>query len=308
MADDCGFDKLATEELALVTSEICENVIKHAEDGLLTISTENKNRILCLHLEDKGPGIADISLALEKGYSSIGGSLGLGLDIVRRLMDEMVVDSVVNQGTTIKLKKYLPLTDDIIDYGAISVAENRNLYNGDQYLIKEFDGDSVLLAVIDGIGQGVSAYVSAIFIKEIIAAAYRLPPVEILKRCHDLVKESSLDKGAAVSIAVLTPGKLSYAGVGDTHSYWMDDKLHLLKNRMGNIGTFQFKLPKAHELNFNEPVTICLCSDGIGNLLAKPETGDAGNMQQLAKWIYNNQVKSYGDATVLLAYYQMYSF
>jgi serine/threonine-protein kinase RsbT len=60
---------------------------------------------LLIIASDEGPGIADISLALQDGYST-SRSLGLGLPGVRRLMDEFSIDSEVGKGTTVTLKKW----------------------------------------------------------------------------------------------------------------------------------------------------------------------------------------------------------
>ena len=54
---------------------------------------------------DEGPGIPDISRALQDGFST-SRSLGLGLPGVRRLMDAFEVVSEVNRGTTVTVKKW----------------------------------------------------------------------------------------------------------------------------------------------------------------------------------------------------------
>jgi serine/threonine-protein kinase RsbT len=54
---------------------------------------------------DNGPGIADIQLAMQDGYST-SNSLGIGLPGVKRLMDELDVRSGVGQGTTVTMKKW----------------------------------------------------------------------------------------------------------------------------------------------------------------------------------------------------------
>ena len=61
-------------------------------------------------LADKGPGIADISLAMQEGYStasdsvrSLGFGAGMGLPNMKNYTDEMIIDSVVGEGTTIKM-------------------------------------------------------------------------------------------------------------------------------------------------------------------------------------------------------------
>jgi serine/threonine-protein kinase RsbT len=58
-----------------------------------------------LQFVDNGPGIAEISLAMQEGFSTSKG-LGLGLPGVKRLMDEMEIQSLVGKGTTVTLKKW----------------------------------------------------------------------------------------------------------------------------------------------------------------------------------------------------------
>jgi anti-sigma regulatory factor (Ser/Thr protein kinase) len=61
-------------------------------------------------LKDHGPGIKDIALAMQEGYStapdnirSLGFGAGMGLPNMKRYSDEMTVESTVGVGTTITL-------------------------------------------------------------------------------------------------------------------------------------------------------------------------------------------------------------
>ncbi len=56
--------------------------------------------------KDQGPGIENIELALQDGYSTTN-SLGLGLPGVRRLMDDFEIQSVLGKGTTVTTTKWL---------------------------------------------------------------------------------------------------------------------------------------------------------------------------------------------------------
>ena len=60
---------------------------------------------LAVVASDRGPGIPDLSRALEVGYST-SGSLGLGLPGVRRLMDDFEVESRVGRGTRVTARKW----------------------------------------------------------------------------------------------------------------------------------------------------------------------------------------------------------
>ena len=54
---------------------------------------------------DTGPGIPDLDVALEDGYSTYDG-LGLGLPGARRLMDEFHIVSEAGHGTTVSMTKW----------------------------------------------------------------------------------------------------------------------------------------------------------------------------------------------------------
>ena len=58
---------------------------------------------------DEGPGIADVELALQDGFTT-GQGMGLGLPGAKRLMDEFEVESIPGRGTTVSMRKWLPRT------------------------------------------------------------------------------------------------------------------------------------------------------------------------------------------------------
>ncbi len=96
--------------IAMYEGEI--NMVIHAGGGKAdVIVSENKIEII---LEDHGPGIPDVELAMQEGYStapdsvrSLGFGAGMGLPNMKRYMDEMTIDSVVGKGTTVKMAVYL---------------------------------------------------------------------------------------------------------------------------------------------------------------------------------------------------------
>jgi serine/threonine-protein kinase RsbT len=62
---------------------------------------------MLIEARDQGPGIPDLATALQDGYTT-GKGLGLGLPGVRRLMDDFEIASVVSNGTTVTVRKWLP--------------------------------------------------------------------------------------------------------------------------------------------------------------------------------------------------------
>jgi len=55
--------------------------------------------------EDRGPGIADIEVALKDGYST-GAGLGLGLSGARRLMNDFEITSAPGKGTKVSVTRW----------------------------------------------------------------------------------------------------------------------------------------------------------------------------------------------------------
>ena len=56
-------------------------------------------------VSDQGPGIKDLNQAMSDHYST-SGTLGLGLPGVERMMDYFRLQSEVNKGTKVTIRKY----------------------------------------------------------------------------------------------------------------------------------------------------------------------------------------------------------
>ena len=90
--------------IAMYEGEI--NMVIHAGGGEADVLIyEDRIEIL---LVDHGPGIADISLAMQEGYStapdtirSLGFGAGMGLPNMKRYTDSMQIDSKPGEGTRI---------------------------------------------------------------------------------------------------------------------------------------------------------------------------------------------------------------
>ena len=82
------------------------NMVIHANGGSADVNvTPDKIEII---LADNGPGIKNIELAMQEGYStapdnirSLGFGAGMGLPNMKRYTDEMRIESEVGRGTTI---------------------------------------------------------------------------------------------------------------------------------------------------------------------------------------------------------------
>ena len=108
-AQQAGLSQTAMESLALAMSEIAQNIVVHAGEGeirIFIVRERGRDGVAAVAADD-GPGIPDIRLALEDGYSTAHG-LGLGLSSAKRLMDEFEIVSASGTGTIIIMKKWGP--------------------------------------------------------------------------------------------------------------------------------------------------------------------------------------------------------
>lgn len=108
LAKELGFDDLAVTLISTAISEVSRNILEHAERGEIVLRPANQNgrHGVSVVASDRGPGIPDISRAMQYGYSTRRG-LGVGLPGAKRLMDEFRLESEVGSGTTITMTKWL---------------------------------------------------------------------------------------------------------------------------------------------------------------------------------------------------------
>jgi serine/threonine-protein kinase RsbT len=108
LASRVGFTGTDLVLIASAVSEVARNIVAYAGPGEVVLSVvQNRSRLgLQVIARDQGPGIADLSRALEKGFST-SRSLGLGLPGSKRFMDEFRLESALGMGTTVTMRKWL---------------------------------------------------------------------------------------------------------------------------------------------------------------------------------------------------------
>ncbi|MGI5839751.1 MAG: anti-sigma regulatory factor [bacterium] len=107
MAAEIGFSNSEAVTIATAISELARNIVDYAGEGeiILSFIQNHDLRGIAVTARDCGPGIADISLAMQDGYST-GMGLGLGLPGTRRLMDDFAIESEIGKGTAVTVKKW----------------------------------------------------------------------------------------------------------------------------------------------------------------------------------------------------------
>lgn len=105
---ELGVNEAIIRRAAIATFEAEMNVIIYAAAGRLHYYI-NRDKIT-IKIDDMGPGIENIGLAMQEGYSTapdwvreMGWGAGMGLPNMKKNSDEFRIDSVVGEGTTIEI-------------------------------------------------------------------------------------------------------------------------------------------------------------------------------------------------------------
>ena len=103
-----GFPTDVIRRVAIAMYEAEINMVIHAQGG--TADVEILTDKIEIVLADKGPGIADIDLAMTEGYStapddvrSLGFGAGMGLPNIKKYSDDLKIETEIGVGTTLKI-------------------------------------------------------------------------------------------------------------------------------------------------------------------------------------------------------------
>jgi serine/threonine-protein kinase RsbT len=107
MGTGLGFSSTDLTLLATAISEIARNITTYAGEGEVALRMLNDGGRMGIEVvaSDDGPGIENVELAMQDGYTT-GNGLGLGLPGTRRLVDEFDLETVPGGGTKVRLVKW----------------------------------------------------------------------------------------------------------------------------------------------------------------------------------------------------------
>ena len=109
---ELGFPTSVIRNVAIAVYEGEINMVIHGGGGVIDV--EISPECISIVLADQGPGIPDVSLAMQEGYSTAPDNVrqlcfgaGMGLPNIKKYTDEMIIETEVGKGTTIKLKVFV---------------------------------------------------------------------------------------------------------------------------------------------------------------------------------------------------------
>jgi anti-sigma regulatory factor (Ser/Thr protein kinase) len=221
LAVELGLDEVAAGRLAIVVTELGNNLVRHARAGrlLLGIGSLPQRVSVEVFALDGGPGMQDLQQCLSDGYSSQG-TPGTGLGAVRRQSDRFDVFSLPGTGTVMYAsvgksadRASAGGSNTRFEHGAVLTAAPGEQVSGDGWALQT-DGARASLTVVDGLGHGPEAAAAAAQALDVFAHQAFGPPSVTLQRMHESMRGT---RGAAAAVAVLdlTQRKLSWCGAGN---------------------------------------------------------------------------------------------
>jgi anti-sigma regulatory factor (Ser/Thr protein kinase) len=200
LAQQAGLDEQAAGRLALVVTELGNNLVRHAHDGRLLIAGQPDMAQVEVISMDKGPGIADLSRCMDDGFST-GGTPGTGLGAIRRLSQDFEVHSAVPDGTIIIARIRSQGAADLsqpvgLRAAGICIAAPGETVCGDAWALS-LDGGQGAVIVADGLGHGPEAAEASIAAADVFAAEPMAPLPGMLEQIHVRLRGT---RGAAVAL------------------------------------------------------------------------------------------------------------
>ncbi len=261
IAHEEGLDDNLKANASLVATEICTNLLKHAEKGVVflsALSDHSGNGIEILAV-DRGPGMSEVTRCLMDGYSSTNTS-GTGFGAITRRSSEFDAYSEPGKGTVL-VARVQSSRASVTAGGAVLKPALGEEVSGDAWAFARKD-DNLAFIVADGLGHGVMAARAS---SEAISAFRRSKdqtPVAVLQTIHASARRT---RGSAVAVAYVdrAASAVRYAGIGNISGVLVGGSKPLMM--ISHNGTAGHHSPRLQEFSYPLPEQglVIMHSDGL---------------------------------------------
>jgi anti-sigma regulatory factor (Ser/Thr protein kinase) len=303
LAAQSGLPEDHCARVGLIVTELGTNLCKHAKNGELLGRSLTAEGIagLDIHSIDRGPGMHNLDLCRQDGFSTSGSS-GIGLGSVQRLADTFHAYSLASVGTIITTSVVLSEPPPHgLELGMVIAPAPGETVCGDSAGV-ERRGRRLLFVLADGLGHGPEAAEASAEAVRVARLGAEDAPAVLMARMHDALRKT---RGAAAAVVSIDPdaGRLAYCSVGNTSTLLVrPGGVQTLPTSNGIVGHV---LPRLETVTF--PWTgrdlLVMHSDGINTrdtayqqpgLLMRP-------VKVIAGMVYGRQKRGRDDAAVLVA-------
>ncbi len=317
LAGKVGFDGTELAELDLAVSELAANLVAHrAIDGeiiLAEITTAHGKGIEIVS-RDRGPGIADVGLALEDHHSS-GSSMGCGLGSVRRQADEFDIYSSISLPSSGPLKKASGTRGTLVIarrwlttgqgprrfiHSGYSRPLAGETANGDAFLVTE-EEDTLFVAVADGLGHGQEAEKASRNAMKFVSDNRHKQFDRLFLELHGLLRKT---RGVAMTMirVNLSDRSITHSGIGNVEARVYPRGKSELIPRGGILGGGVLPRLKINKASWPRHSTLVLFTDGVSGRWDLRETPGLleHHATTLTHLLVRDHARDEDDATVVV--------
>jgi len=312
ITQNLGFDESLAEQVAIVVTEACTNLLKHAGGGELLIRATGDDSNPAAGLEllalDKGPGMHDLDQCLRDGFSS-GGTSGQGLGAITRLSTASDFYSERGKGAALvarwllaPAKARVTRVSSDLHVGAVNVCKPGQEVCGDSWGVEQTE-NSFTLMVADGLGHGLDARTASLEAVRMLHLTPNLSPVALIERVHQALRSS---RGAAVAVARIDriANRVTFSGIGNITAQ-VYSSATTSQSLISVYGTAGFQTQRIREFQYpwTDNGMLLMFSDGLGSQTSL--AGYAGlalrDPALIAGVLYRDFARGNDDATAVVA-------
>ena len=306
LAGRIGFNEVDTGKLALLATELAQNISVHAKSGEVLLRALDASAIELLAI-DRGPGMRDVAECMRDGFSTAG-TQGIGLGALARTSTSFDIYTQPGHGTVIRseLRSSTVAAPSNaqrppVQVGVVSVAMPGQDVCGDGWQTQWLNGRWRVL-VADGLGHGLFAEEAAREAIRIFERNADQPIVEVMHRLHGALRKT---RGAAAALLDFNPsqGDVGFAGVGNISAMLLSAGTG--RSMVSHNGTLGVQMRRVQEFVYPWPPNALLVMHSDGLATHWKLDPYPGLLQRhpavIAGVLYRDFKRSRDDVTVLCA-------
>jgi len=318
LANEEGLNETERGELALIVTELGNNILRHAGNGEIITRrlwefSESGVEVLAI---DNGPGMHDISKCLTDGYSS-SSTPGTGLGAISRMSGAFDIFSKPGKGAVIMSRVYSKSSpvataaaanikrfrsnhgSPYFQVGAVCIPKPGQTVCGDGWDVSAED-DKLYFTVIDGLGHGPIAAEASREARSSFLSEKGRSPADRMDAAHAALRST---RGAVMAVAMIdsAANSVSYTGIGNIAGVvYSEERTQHMVSMNGTVGQIARPAREFH-YPFDDDSRVIMMSDGIQTQIKLSEYGvSALHPSLVAGLVYRDWCRGRDDATVLV--------
>jgi anti-sigma regulatory factor (Ser/Thr protein kinase) len=249
-AAQLGFDETLSGAVAVVTTELANNLVTHAKAGEVLLSTHGST--LNVLAVDRGPGM-NVDACLRDGFSTAG-TAGTGLGAIRRLAHQFEAYSTT-AGTIVSVG-FGPGDKNL---GVARAPKHGETACGDSWsVVRRQDETWVLVA--DGLGHGEFAAAAAEQAVVTFEASRFETVASVVQDIHLALRPT---RGAAIAVARVGATSIEYCGLGNISGVIHSGASSINMVSMGGTAGLEVRKINPFTYRYNPGATLIMHSDGL---------------------------------------------